>query len=284
MQENRKISVRQLRMTIVSAILTLFAFGCAKAPVGNIALQDARVAYQMAKDDPNVEANASVPLYEAGKILKKAEIATNEAQMSHLSYMAETQTAVAVAIAEQKLAEVESQKLVKNTGKILLEQSKQQAQVETINAQQLAEDRRLQAEAAMDQASVLEQELSDLKAKKTDRGLVLILSDVLFATGKADLMPGVKSVNDQLAAFLIKYPTKTISVEGHTDSIGSEESNVTLSQYRAVSVRKAIIARGIDPDRITTLGLGEIYPIASNDTPAGRQQNRRVEILIQSFE
>ena len=81
--------------------------GCAKAPVENIALEDARAAYQKAKGDPNVEANAAVPLYEAGKILKHAEIATSETQTSHLAYMAEKQTAVAVAIAEQKLAEAE---------------------------------------------------------------------------------------------------------------------------------------------------------------------------------
>lgn len=270
----------QFKMIILSATLALFVFGCARAPVENIALKDAREAYQNAKADPNVEANAAVPLYEAGKILKNAEIATSETQMSHLAYMAEKQTAVAVAIAEQKLAEAERRKLAKETDTILLEQKEQQtrkAQGETRDAQQLAD-------AAMAQASVLEQELSDLKAKKTDRGFVLTLGDVLFATGKADLMPGAQRANDQLAAFLNKYPTKTISVEGHTDSIGSSEYNETLSQYRAESVRSAIMARGISSDRITARGFGELYPVASNDTPAGRQQNRRVEILIQSPE
>ncbi len=277
----------QFKMIILSATLALFVFGCAKAPVENIALKDAREAYQRAKADPNVEANAAVPLYEAGKILKNAEIATSETQTSHLAYMAEKQTAVAVAIAEQKLAEAERQKLAKDTDKILLEQSKQQArqaQGESKNAQQLAEARRLEAEAAMAQASTLEQELSALKAKKTDRGFVLTLGDVLFATGKADLMPGAQRANDQLAAFLTKYPTRTVSVEGHTDSMGSEEYNIMLSQNRALSVRSAIMARGINSDRITTKGFGELYPVASNDTSAGRQQNRRVEIVIQSIE
>lgn len=279
-QENKRSLLMQFKMIILSGTLALFVFGCARAPVENIALKDAREAYQNAKADPNVEANAAVPLYEAGKILKNAEIATSETQMSHLAYMAEKQTAVAVAIAEQKLAEAERRKLAKETDTILLEQKEQQtrkAQGETRDAQQLAE-------AAMAQASVLEQELSDLKAKKTDRGFVLTLGDVLFATGKADLMPGAQRANDQLAAFLNKYPTKTISVEGHTDSIGSSEYNETLSQHRAESVRSAIMARGISSDRITARGFGELYPVASNDTPAGRQQNRRVEILIQSPE
>lgn len=287
MQENKRTRLMQFTMIILSMTLALFVFGCANAPVENIALKDAREAYQKAKADPNVEANAAVPLYEAGKILKDAETATDETQTSHLAYLAEKQTAVAVAIAEQKLAEAERRKLAGETDEILLEQRKQQtreAQGEARNAQQLAEARRLEAEAALAQASVLEQELADLKAKKTDRGFVLTLGDVLFATGKADLMPGGQRAIDQLAAFLIKYPTKTVSVEGHTDSMGSEEYNVTLSQRRAVSVRSAIMARGISPDRITAVGLGELYPVAGNETSAGRQQNRRVEILIQSFE
>lgn len=72
------------------------------------------------------------------------------------------------------------------------------------------------------------------------------------------------------------------SVEGHTDSVGSEFYNLTLSHLRAESVRSSIMARGISPGRITAKGFGELYPVASNDTPAGRQQNRRVEILIHS--
>ena len=271
------------KMIILSAVLSLLVFGCAK-PLENIALKNARNAYQKAKADPNVEANAAVPLYEAGKILKNAEIAKNEAETTHLAYMAEKQTAVAVAIAEQKLVENERKKLAKDTDKLLIEQKTREAQVETKNAQQIAEARRLEAESATAKAAVLAQELSDLKAKKTDRGFVLTLGDVLFATGKADLMPGAQRTNDQLADFLNKYPTKTVSVEGHTDSMGSEEYNVILSQNRALSVRSAMMSRGINSDRITVKGLGELYPVASNDTAAGRQQNRRVEILIQSVE
>ena len=105
------------------------------------------------------------------------------------------------------------------------------------------------------QAKELEQELAELKAKKTDRGFVLTLGDVLFATAKADLMPGAQRTIDQLAAFLNKYPTRKVVVEGHTDSRGSEAYNMTLSQHRAESVRSAIMARGISPDRITAKGL-----------------------------
>lgn len=267
------------KMILLGAVLFLFAFGCA-GPKENIALNNAKAAYEKAKGDPNVEANASVPLYEAGRTLKSAEIATSDAETNHLAYMAEKQTAIAVTTAEQKLAEAERQKLAKEKDQVLLEQRDRQAR----KARGEAEDSQKQAEAAKAQAKKLEQELAELKAKKTDRGFVLTLGDFLFATGKADLMSGAQRTIDQLAAFLNKYPTRKVSVEGHTDSVGSEDYNFALSQRRSDSVRSAIMARGISSDRITAKGLGELYPVASNDTPAGRQQNRRVEILILSGE
>ena len=267
------------KMIILGSALALCVFGCA-APGENIALKNAKEAYANAKGDPNVEANASVPLYEAGRTLKKAEMAMNDAEKNHLAYLAEKQTAIAVVSAEQKLAEAEHRKLAKEKDQILLAQREQQVR----SARGEAENAKQRAEAAMAQAKKLEQELSELKAKKTDRGFVLTLGDVLFATGKADLLPGVQRTIDQLTAVLNKHPDQKVSVEGHTDSVGSDNYNLALSQRRAESVRRAIMARGIDSDRITARGLGEIYPVASNDTPAGRQQNRRVEILINSGE
>ena len=260
------------KMILLGAVLALFAFGCA-GPKENIALNNAKAAYEKAKGDPNVATNASVPLYEAGRTLKSAEMATSDAETNHLAYMAEKQTAIAVTTAEQKLAETERQKLAKDKDQVLLEQRERQAR-----------KARGEADDANALAKKLEQELAELKAKKTDRGFVLTLGDVLFATGKADLMSGAQRTIDQLAAFLNKYPTKKVSVEGHTDSVGSEDYNLALSQRRAESVRSAIMARGISSDRISVKGLGMLYPVASNDTPAGRQQNRRVEILIPSGE
>lgn len=263
------------KMILLGAVLVLFAYGCA-GPKENIVLNNAKAAYEKAKGDPNVQANAPVPLYEAGQTLKSAEIATSDAETNHLAYMAEKQTAIAVTTAEQKLAEAERQKLAKDKDQVLLEQRERQART----ASGEAADAQKQAEAAQAQAKKLEQELAELKAKKTDRGFVLTLGDVLFATGKADLMSGAQRTIDQLAGFLNKYPAQRVIVEGHTDSVGSEDYNVALSQRRAGSVRSAIMARGISSDRISAKGLGELYPVASNDTPAGRQQNRRVEILI----
>ena len=247
--------------TFLIALLALLTYGCA-GPSENATLMNARENYTQAKADPNVAKNAAVPLYEAEKMLAQAENAENDAEITHLAYMADKQTEIAIAVAEQKAAEMERQKIAGDTNKTLLRQKEQQTA------------------AARAQAAALAQELADLKAKKTDRGYVLTLGNVLFKTGKADLMPGAQRTIDQLVSFLNNHPERKISVEGHTDNTGSESSNMLLSQRRAESVASAIMARGISPDRISTRGFGEMYPIADNDTASGRQENRRVEIVF----
>ena len=111
--------------------------------------------------------------------------------------------------------------------------------------------------------------------------MVITLGDVLFSTGKADLQPGAMSTIERLALFMAEYPAKTVLIEGYTDDVGSENFNLGLSDRRAASVRNALLAAGVSPLRISTIGYGEARPIASNSTPEGRQMNRRVEIVIQ---
>jgi len=127
---------------------------------------------------------------------------------------------------------------------------------------------------------LLEKELADLNAKKTDRGSVITLSDVLFDTNKATLKPGAVPAIDRLTTFLKDAPDRGIQIEGHTDNVGADEYNQDLSQRRAEAVRQALVSRGIASDRISATGKGESLPIASNDSAGGRQQNRRVEIII----
>lgn len=268
--DNKMLSQGSLTALMVLLALTFMTYGCA-GPKENTALISARSTYMLAKADPNVVESASVALYEAGKLLNSAENAETDIKMSHLAYMAKKQTQIALAIADKKAAEFERQSLAGDTNKILLQHEQQQ----TLKASS-------RAEAASQRAEAAEQELAALQAKKTDRGFVLTLGDVLFATGKADLMSGTQRTIDNLAAFLNKYPEKNVSIEGHTDSTGSESFNMMLSQSRADSVGSALMARGISSDCIIIKGLGEIYPVASNDNAAGRQQNRRVEIIISS--
>ncbi len=144
----------------------------------------------------------------------------------------------------------------------------------------LADAREAQAKAAERRASTLEQELSDMRAKKTDRGMVLTLGDVLFDTGKATLKPGAYNTVDRVASVLKESPDRKVTIEGHTDSTGSAELNQALSERRADAVRTALLERGVNSNQIVAVGKGMEMPIASNDNAAGRQRNRRVEMIF----
>ena len=119
-----------------------------------------------------------------------------------------------------------------------------------------------------------------MQAVKADRGLVMTLGDVLFDVNQADLKPGGILTVEKLAAFLAEYPGRRVMIEGFTDSTGAAEYNQALSERRALAVRTALLEKGIKSDRIEFRGYGKQYPVASNDTAAGRQLNRRVEIII----
>ncbi|MEO6422729.1 MAG: OmpA family protein [Candidatus Nitrotoga sp.] len=139
-----------------------------------------------------------------------------------------------------------------------------------------------QAMAERNQALIAEQEmqLKKLQAKKTDRGMVITLGDVLFNVNKAKLSGGGINNVKKLADFLNKYPQRKVMIEGHTDSTGSDSYNQALSEKRANAVQAELVDMGISSDRIATRGYGEASPVATNDTAAGRQINRRVEIIL----
>ncbi len=123
-------------------------------------------------------------------------------------------------------------------------------------------------------------ELSDLQGQLTDRGIVLTIGDVLFATGKSDLNGSAQLSMDKLSEFLHKKQNRNLLVEGHTDSVGNDEYNQGLSEQRAASVKNALVKRGIAYNRIVAIGYGKKFPLASNADTAGKQHNRRVEAVI----
>lgn len=138
-----------------------------------------------------------------------------------------------------------------------------------------------QAREAEARAQLLASQLNELAAQKTERGMVITLGgDVLFDVDQAVLKPGAMRSLEKVADFMKRYPDRKLVVEGFTDSTGSEAHNDELSQRRATAVGEVIVAAGIDPERVITKGYGESFPVASNDNPAGRQMNRRVEVII----
>jgi outer membrane protein OmpA-like peptidoglycan-associated protein len=124
-------------------------------------------------------------------------------------------------------------------------------------------------------------ELARIAATKSDtRGLIVTLPGIFFDTGKSVLKPGAKSTLTKIAAQIKADPTVRVSVEGHTDSVGSDDKNLALSEKRSQAVRDFLVSAGVPADSITASGKGEAEPVATNKTAAGRQQNRRVELVI----
>jgi outer membrane protein OmpA-like peptidoglycan-associated protein len=131
-------------------------------------------------------------------------------------------------------------------------------------------------------AEELESRFESLKAEQTSRGIVLTMSDVLFAFDSAQLQPGAQDALEEVAEFLNEYPEREIAVEGHTDNVGSDAYNENLSRARANAVASYLEREGVPEERIELAGFGEQKPVAPNDNEAGRQQNRRVEIVIEN--
>ena len=280
------------------AALTSLSMACATVPS---ALEQARENYQQMQRDPQTSAQAPVASYEASQALRRTEQAWeqtgNEEEVTHLAYLTNRRVEIARETARQKAAEAEAQQLKQDREKVLLETRTREAD----RAKQLAESRardvqlaqqeaeararetqeaQTKAQAATDRAEELEKRFAELKAKQTERGFELTLSDVLFEFDKANLKPGSARSLTSVAEFLRENPQRKITIEGYTDNLGSDSYNLELSQRRADSVRDFLVQNGIGADRITARGLGEEYPVASNEIQAGRQQNRRVQIII----
>jgi outer membrane protein OmpA-like peptidoglycan-associated protein len=172
----------------------------------------------------------------------------------------------------------------------LADQQRAQADADRARlAAQQADQQRLQAEQGREQAEQekaqmrqrLEQQLSViLETRQTARGLIVNISDVLFDFNKYTLKPGAREKMAKVSGILLAYPGLKLALEGHTDSVGGDEYNLQLSQKRADSVRDYLVSQGVQSANVTAIGLGKADPVASNDTNAGRQQNRRVEMVV----
>jgi len=150
------------------------------------------------------------------------------------------------------------------------------------------EANRLRAQSEQEKATLKEQlrlQLNTiLETRSTARGLIVNMSDVLFDTAKYTLRPGAREKMAKVSGILLAHPSLKIEVEGHTDSVGGEEYNQRLSEQRAAAVRDYLVQNGIPMTNVTAVGFGKTRPVVSNDTAAGRQQNRRVELVVSGDE
>ncbi|WP_280156209.1 OmpA family protein [Piscinibacter sp. XHJ-5] len=289
------------RLHLLPTVAALALAACASVPDRNVLLDDAHRIVAQAAASGEVNRYAQTELMRAREALARADLAWSDkrgdADVNHLAYLAAQHGHLTLNLAAQRAmdarietAGAERERLradVRTRQAQQAEQSAQiaQAQADSARAQaQFAQTQAQNAQAAAaaqtERADRLQRELQALAAKPTDHGMVLVLQDVLFDVGQASLKPGAYAKLDQIAAVLKSYPERRVLVEGFTDSVGSHDSNLALSVARAEAVRSALLSRGISPDRIEARGHGEARPVAGNDTQAGRQQNRRVEVVF----
>lgn len=265
----------------LAAGAALICAGCqTMPPTANLELQGARQAYHTAQDDPYVQKYGQVELDRARSTLQHAEAEWrengNSALATHLAYVARQRALTATEVGVRGHAEDRIEFVSQHRDRLLA-----QAQARNLDiARMQANNAQAQALSAEQRAARLEAQLADLQARQTDRGLVVTMEDVVFDLDSANLRPGASRMLDRIAAVLRDDPPRRVLIEGFTDSQGQDAYNLELSARRAGAVRQALVDRGISADRIDAQGLGEAYPVATNSTTAGRQLNRRVEILF----
>ena len=268
--------------------IALVIAGCASTPKPNEALESARSTVQAAQADPNAAKYAAVDLQAAKSDLAVADAAfirRDEPSIAQPAYMAAQNARLAQLRGAAKADDARVAAGQAERDKIIL--AARTNQVDSANrakdaANRATDDAKISRDQATENAARLQAEVDALKAKPTDRGLVLTLGDVLFETGSSTLSSGAARNMDKLVQFLTDHPERMVQIDGFTDSIGTDSFNEDLSQRRADAVRYQLVSRGIVSTRISTQGYGKAYPVASNSESSGRQLNRRVEVVIGS--
>ena len=275
--------------------IALAMAGCASTPKSNEALESARSVVQAAEADPNAAKYAAVDLQVAKSDLAVADAAfmkRDESNIAQPAYMAAQSARLARLRGAAKAddarvaagqAERDSIVLASRTRQVdSANRAKDDANRAKDDANRASDDAKIARDQATDNAARLQAEVDALKAKPTDRGLVLTLGDVLFETGSSTLSSGAGRNMDRLVQFLTDHPERMVQIDGFTDSVGTDSFNQDLSQHRADAVRYQLVSRGISSTRIAAQGYGKAYPVGSNSESSGRQLNRRVEVVIGS--
>jgi len=269
---------------IAAAVASILLSACASAPVQPAGAAEARAHLTQLQSNPDLASRATPAIKEAELAVSAAEVPEKDTALAaHRVFMAETKVATAKAGAETQFAEDQRKILSEQRERSRLEARTREADSANaaVSAAKVDSDQQKEAtRSAQQETESLRLQLEAMNAKMTDRGVVLTLGDVLFSSGQADLKSAASGNLNKLVAFLNEYPGRTVAIEGFTDSVGSDDFNQGLSQRRADSVKTYMVGQGIGSTRLSALGKGETSPVADNESAAGRQQNRRVEVII----
>ena len=297
------------KIYFTSALLAVTALMTACGSIGTTTLLDqTRNDYRMAQNNPKVATYAPLELKQAGDALAQADAEATKTRsaekIDQLAYLAKQKIALTQEVANQRAAEAEVRNAGKERDQIRIDQRTNEANIAKMNAEKsklaaeqaqrdAAQAQRVTLAAQVDlanaqrktqeaqaRAAQLEAQMAELAAKKTERGLVITLGDVLFGTDLSRLSDEGMRTTQKLASVLQQNPQRNVLIEGFTDSTGATAYNQELSERRATAVRDALQGQGVARERIQMRGYGQSYPVAANDTSSNRQLNRRVEIVV----
>jgi len=267
-------------LSLIAMAATMAA--CSSAPVRNDALEQSRSRLEAARANTQVASLAPDELKAAADSMLAADQAVKarakKPTIEHLAYMTTQRVTIAEETAASRAAQAVTASAAAERDKMLLALRTAEADAAQRRAAELATS----AQRNEARVSDLEAQLAELNAKKTDRGMVVTLGDVLFDTGKSQLRPGSNTNLAKLAEFFKRNPERKAMIEGYTDSVGSAAMNLALSERRAMAVMDALLGMGVSTSQLATRAYGAERPTADNSTAAGRQMNRRVEIVFAS--
>lgn len=266
--------------TLTIATLAAALAACSSAPERNLALEQAQDRYAVASHDNKVQTLAADELRRAGDSLRIAQQANTDRQpratVDHLAYMTTQRVVIAQETASSRASQAVTAAAAAERDKVQQDRRIQEAEGANERLARSQQGKR-QSDARVEE---LEMQLRELNARQTPRGLVVTLGDVLFDSGHAELVAGSAGNISSLAEVFKRHPQLVASIEGYADSSGAARSNVMLSRQRAEAVKEALVSLGVEADRLKTRAYGAENPVASNATAAGRQLNRRVEIVF----
>jgi outer membrane protein OmpA-like peptidoglycan-associated protein len=231
---------------------------------------DAEIRRRQEADQARAAAEAAKA--EAVRMKQEAEQASQDA----VRQRQEAEQARAAALQQQQVAQAAAEQAARDRAAAVSQQRAAEAEAE--KAKQAAAQ--AEAEKAQLRAQLLSQLNSILQTRDSARGLIVNMSDVLFDTGSYTLKPGAREKLAKISGIVLAHPGLNLQIEGHTDSVGTDEFNQQLSERRADSVRDFLAQQGVPGSAISARGFGKTQPVAGNDTAEGRQRNRRVELVV----